>query len=260
MKKAGTLTVIATALSVLLAVWLAGCGNEEEVFLEAGSQGSPGNGAVLDLEPGIMYLVRSGNNWRTVLPGGALGGGLAQLNRPALEEALKEGSEFGPLDPGVTTIKGLSNGDVLCVYAFYRPEDSFNIAPDTEAQGTNLRTRHKNIVVDLSRAADRNTTAAYFSPDVIDRLSEIIFVTPDIDNIPQEETVTGGSPVIKGGPEWEYRFDGDMSNVNESRPLMIRAASSPWQRGYFTLSGAMPQKFTMFSKRSASDPDRPASR
>jgi len=171
LKKAEILPVIATALFVLLAVGLAGCGNEEEVFLEAGSQGQPGNGAVLDLEPGAMYLVRNGNNWHTVRKDGALGSRLNQLNRPALESALKEDAEFGPLNPGVTEIRGLSNGSALCVYTFYRPNDSFNVAPDTEAQGTSLRTRHKNIVVDLSLAAVRNTTAAYFSPDVIGRVT-----------------------------------------------------------------------------------------
>jgi len=259
LKKTGTLLSIAI---VLLAAGLAGCGDEGEVFLEAGSHGRPGNGAVHDLEPGTAYLVRNGNNWHLVRKDGTLGGRLVQLNRPALEFALERNTEVGPLDPGVTTISGLSNDAVLCVYAFYRPDDNFYMAPDIEAQEktNNLRTRQKNSVVDLSRASAWDMTAARFGPGVIDRFSELIFVTPDIDNIPQEERITGGSPRINGGPEWEYRFDGGMANVSASRPLIIRVASSSWQRGYFSLSGEMPRNLTMVSKRSPSDPDRPAFR
>ncbi|MCL2044516.1 MAG: hypothetical protein FWG89_10295 [Treponema sp.] len=259
LKKAGTLLTMAVVFFVLLAVGLAGCGDEGEIFLEAGSQGRPGNSTVYDLEPGTMYLVRNGITWHIVQTDGTLGSRLVQLNRPALEFALAN-PLFGPLDPGVTTIRGLSNGTVFSVYAFYRPDDDFYVTPDTETQSNFLKTRQKNIVVDLSLAAAFNMTAAFFSPGVIDRFSELIFVTPDIDNTPQEETITGGSPRINGGPEWEYRFDGGMASVSESQPLIIKVASSSWQRGYFSLSGEMPHSFTMFSKRSLSDPDRPPSR
>jgi len=66
LKKAGTLLTMAVVFFVLLAVGLAGCGDEGEIFLEAGSQGRPGNSTVYDLEPGTMYLVRNGITWHIV--------------------------------------------------------------------------------------------------------------------------------------------------------------------------------------------------
>ena len=248
------------ALFVLLTAGFIGCGSEEAVFLEAGSQGRPGDGAVQGLEPGTMYLVRSGNDWYTVRKNGTLGGRLLRLNRPLLEFAFDREPHFGPLDPGVTAISGLPNNLVISVYAFYRPDNDFYLVPDSRTELNNLRTWHKNTVVDLTNAAAFNMTAAFFSPGAIGQFSELIFVTPDIDNVPQDEIITGGEPVIKGGPEWEYRFNGGMGNVSESRPLIIRAASSPWQRGYFSLSGELPEKFTMVSKRNPSDPDMPSVR
>ena len=245
---------------LLAAGLLSACGDGAagKVYLDSGSQGLPGNGMVYDLEPGSMYLLQKGGNWYPVKADGTLGGKLVQLNRPEVYNA----AELAPLDPGVTKITGLDNNMTANVYKFWRPSDEFLInAWNAAGQEDNVTaTYQKNTVIDLSGVGEYNWTYAWFGFDVVDLRSEIIFITPDVDNIPQEDVITGESPGIAGGSEWEYLFDGGMANVSEERPLRVKVSDAPGRKGYFTLSGEMPQRLTVASKRTVFDFDKPKQR
>jgi len=253
---------------LLAAVLLSACGDgaADTVYLAAGSQGLPGSGNVYDLEPGSMYLLQNGRNWYPVRSDGALGDKLAQLNRPELYNAARDG-ELAPLDIGVTKITGLDNNMSANVYKYWKPSDNFLInawnaagQTDEEEAAEIVATNQKNTVIDLTELGMYAWTNAFFGFDVIDAKSEIIFITPDLDNIPQEDVITGGSPKIAGGSEWEYRFSGGMGNVGKNRPLFVKVSSVAGQKGYFTLSGEMPLRLTMISKRSFFDNDKPSPR
>ena len=249
----------ALALLLLAAGLLAACadGAADKVYMAAGSQGVPGDGAVSDLEPGSMYLLRSGRNWYPVKSDGTLGERLEQLNRPELSAALAS-KNLEPLASDVTGIAGLGKITVN-VYKYWKPTDNFLVNAWNATGETDdvVATRQRNTVIDLSGLGAYSRTGANFGPDVIDSKSELIFVTPDVDNVPQVNTVYGGSPKITGGSEWEYLFDGDMANISGSRPLYVKVSGEFGRKGYFTLSGEMPFQFAMVSKRLSFDHDRP---
>jgi len=249
-------------MAAMLAAICAACGVEEnKVFLDGGSQGGAGDGRVGNLESGAMYLLRNGRDWYTVKSDGTVGARLHQLNSPLLASALGAGV-LAPLDAGVTEITGLSNDMRVSVYKYARPVDEFHVASWRLAfQGeSSVTTRLKNTVIDLYDAAVFDLTSVYFNSNALDRFSEIIFVTPDIFNAAQEEKVASGSPVVAGGPEWEYRLEIGTSDINADNPLWIHVGPGLEERGYFRFSGKMPQRFIMSSKRSSSDPDRPRQR
>jgi len=123
-----------------------------------------------------------------------------------------------------------------------------------------VATRLKNTVIDLYAAASFDRTSGYFNSNALDGFSELIFVTPDIYNAAQEDKVTGGSPTVIGGPEWEYRLVIGTSDISDANPLWITVGSGPGEKGYFRFSGEMPQRFTMYSKRNSADADRPNQR
>ncbi|MCL2044524.1 MAG: hypothetical protein FWG89_10335 [Treponema sp.] len=253
MKQIGIILLAAAGLLIAC-----GDGAADKIYLAAGSQGLPGNGYVYGLESGAAYLLQNGRNWYTVQGDGTVGCMLFQLNRPEIANAVICG-EFAALDAGVTTITGLDNNQPVNVYKYWKPSDHFLInAWNATGQVTEVvATFQRNTIIDLSEVGKYQWTSAYFGFDVIDHRSEIIFITPDVDNIPQENMITGGSPRIAGGSEWEYRFDGGMANVSESSPLRVKVSASAGQRGYFTLSGEMPLQLTMISKRTVFDYDRP---
>jgi len=255
-------TICNILLTAMLAVVCAACAVEEDKpYLDGGSQGVAGDGRVENLESGAMYLLRNGQDWYTIKSDGTVGARLYQLNSPLLASALNT-RVFAPLAKGVTEITGLSNDMRISVYKYFRAEDHFfvsswDLAFQGESGGT---TRLKNTVVDLNPAAAFDLTSVYFNFNVLDRFSELLFVTPDIYNAAQEDKVTGGSPVVNGGTEWEYRLFIGTSDISDSNPLWIHVGSGPGETGYFRLSGEMPQRFTMFSKRTFADPDRPRQR
>jgi len=251
----------ALIIGVLLAAGLlAACGDgaADKVYLAAGSQGLPGDGTVYDLESGSMYLLQNGGYWYPVKGDGTLGGKLAQLNRPEVSNAALF-MDLAPLDTGVTAITGLDNNMTVNVYKYWKPSGNFLInAWNAAGQAAGVAaTCQKNTVIDLSEAGKYDRTNAWFGLDVIDDKSELIFITPDVVNIPQENVITGGAPKIAGGSEWEYRFDGGMANVSASRPLHVRVSAALGRKGYFTLSGEMPARLTMISKRTGFDYDKP---
>jgi len=256
------LTICNILLSAMLAAVCAACGVEEDkIYLEGGSQGVAGDGRVENLEPGAMYLLRNGQDWYTVKSDGTVGARLYTLNSPLLASALNT-PVFAPLAKGVTAITGLSNDMRISVYKYFRAEDHFfvsswKLAFQGESGGT---TRLKNTVIDLYAVAVFDLTSVYFNSNTLDKFSELLFVTPDIYNTAQEDKVTGGSPVVNGGPEWEYRLLIGTSDISDDKPLWIKVSSSPGESGYFRLSGEMPQRLTMFSKRTDDDPDRPDQR
>jgi hypothetical protein len=246
----------------MLVIVCAACGIiEDNVYLDGGSQGVAGNGRVENLESGAMYLLRNGQNWYTVKGDGTVGARLYQLNSPLLASAVNTRA-IAPLNDGVTAITGLSNDMNISVYKYYRPEDHFYISSwSLSFQGAeSVTTWLKNTVIDLNVAAAFDRTSAYFNSNALDTFSEIIFVTPDVYNAAQEAKVTGGSPVVNGGTEWEYRLVIGTSDISDTRPLWINVGSDPGEKGYFRFSGEMPQRFTMYSKRNSADSDRPNQR
>ena len=249
-------------LLVMLAAACMACRVEEDkVYLDGGSQGIAGNGRVENLESGALYLLRNGRDWYTIKSDGTVGARLYQLNSPLLASALNTAA-FAPLAGGVTAIKGLSNDMNISVYKYFQPDDNFHISSwDLAFQGTeSVATRLKNTVINLYDAAKFDRTNAHFNSNALDKFSEILFVTPDIFNAAQEMKVTGGAPVVNGGPEWEYRLAIGSSDISTANPLWITVGSAPGESGYFRFTGKMPQRFTMFSKRSPADPDRPNQR
>ena len=247
-------------LLLAVVVLLFACENEGEnnVFLVAGSQGEAGSGMVYGLESGSMYLVQNGRNWYPVKSDGTLGGKLTQLNRPEVSDALLSG-ELAGLGAGVATITGLDNNEPVNVYKYWQPSDHFliNAWNATGEASEVVATNKRNTIIDLSEVGKFLQTQAFFGLDVLDYRSELIFITPDVDNIPQENIITGGPARIAGGSEWEYRFDGGMANVSKSRPLHVKVSAALGKKGYFTLSGEMPLQLSMISKRSGFDFDKP---
>jgi len=259
-----TVRIFAPLIGLLfLAVLPLACedGAEGKIYLAGGSQGLAGDGMVYGLEPGSMYLLQNGLNWHPVRSDGTLGPRLSLLNRPELSAAAEAG-EFAALDPGVTTVAGFHNSLSVNVYKYWKPADEFliNAWNETGDAANVVATYQKNTVIDLTGVGKYDRTSVYFGVDVIDAASELIFITLDVSNIPQENVFTGGSPVIAGGSEWEYRFDGGMANVSSARPLRVKVSAAFGQRGYFTLSGEMPPQLTVISKRTSFDYDKPNSR
>jgi hypothetical protein len=244
----------------LAAGLLSACGDGAagKIYLAAGSQGQAGDGAVYGLEPGAMYLLQNGRNWHPVKSDGTLGPVLVQLNRPEVSNAVIAGN-LAPLDAGVTAVTGLDNDMRANVYKYWKPADEFliNAWNATGGEANVAATYQRNTVTDLSGLGSYSRTYAWFGLDVTDAKSELIFITPDVDNIPQEGIFDGGSPRIAGGSEWEYRFDGGMAGVSASRPLRVKVSAAAGQKGYFTLSGGMPPRMTIVSKRTSSDYDKP---
>jgi len=234
---------------------------EDKVALDGGSQGIAGDGKVENLEPGALYLLRNGQDWYTVKKDGTVGARLLQLNSPLLASALNT-SAFAPLDETVTEITGLSNDLSVSVYKYFRADDHFFVSSWGLAfqNGPGVTTRLKNTVIDLNPAAAFNLTSGYITSKAIDKFSELIFVTPDTYNAAQEDKITGGSPKVAGGPEWEYSLVIGSSDISAASPMWIHVGSDPGERGYFRISGELPRQLTMNSKRGSDDPDKPFDR
>jgi len=239
---------------------LAACTNGSSiVWLEDGSQGQAGDRMVYDLDSGAMYLVRMGQTWYPVKSDGTMGTRLLQLNHVELNKAQVDG-EFEALASDVTKITGLSNDFVMCVYKYGRPTDSCYLVHGTSSsQGANqFITGQKNMVIDLGLPSFTTQKRITFMDDVIIKDSVFIFVTADLINLPQSETVTGSSaPEVLGGVDWYYAFGNMDYTVNSSNPFKFWVSDKPGQTGYFCISGPPPSTITKRTKRASSDHDRP---
>ena len=253
-------------LAPVVVALLVSCGGDmDTVWLEIGSQGIPGNGAVQGLDSGSMYLARNGRTWHPITSDGTPGAPLAQLNRAALAEALDSG-DLQPLAAGTTRISGFSNGSILSVYKYGRPTGNwYLVADDGVSQGNQFETRRRNMVVDLSDAEFSRLRKRWirFGENVMDRGTVFIFVTADFTNEPQNEIVMSGSaPDVTGGAEWYYSF-GNMSRTESSRePFRIWVSPEPGQRGFFSVSGDLgvqPGSVETESRRGSNDLDQPTS-
>jgi hypothetical protein len=229
------------------------------VYLEDGSQGFAGNGKVYGLEPGTMYLVRNGYKWYPVKDDGTLGKQLVQLNHPMLTQAITDG-ELQRLGPDVTEITGLRNESIISVFKFGRPTSNWYLIPwPTIHRGNDQYVTHqKNMVIDLSLPAFRNTHTLTFTDNAMGKDTTLIFVTPDLINVPQSYSVTSSPPDVIGGAEWSFGF-GSLNYNSENGPMQLVVSDKPGQRGYFTITGSQPNWMDKSTKRASNDQDRPPS-
>jgi hypothetical protein len=254
------LKIILGLLILALIMVFAACDNEMDiVYLEDGSQGFAGDGKVYGLESGAMYLVRNGIKWFPVRSDGTLGRQLEQLNYPMLNRAIADG-DLVRLDNDITEITGLANGSIISVFKFGRPDRNWYLIPWSTIHRGNDQfvTNQRNMVIDLSLPSFRNTHTLTFTGEAMGRDTILIFVTPDLINVPQRFSVTSNPPNVIGGAEWHFSF-GNLNYNSENGPMRLEVSDKPGQRGFFTITGSQPNSLDKLTKRGSGDQDRPPS-
>ena len=251
---------LAPVILLLVALFMA-CKGEETVFLELGSQGTPGDGIVYGLDSGSMYLVRNGHSWYPVNSSGKISRALRQLNYIEINEAAI-GARLQPLAPGVTAITGFTNDMTVSVYKYGKPGGNWYLVPDRKVTqsplGDQFVTWQRNMVIDLAHIDFRNAMEITNSGDVMGMEACFIFVTADLINVSQKETSDqAGSrpPDIIGGAGFSYEF-GNLPDCASIRPFVVEVSSAPGEKGYFTMNGCAPSKLIKNSKRGTDDEER----
>jgi hypothetical protein len=245
------------SMVILLALLFPACTTDNDlIFLVEGSQGEPGDGKVIDLSPGDLYLVQIGHRWFPVKEDGTLGRQLVVLNRITMAQAVQN-EEIQPLLG--TQIVGLSNDQIINVFAYVRDlRDGDTVVPN--------HTKRRNTVIDLSHprfmggagdgGGSPNNRQLHFEEGVEDLDTVFIFLTGDVNNY-SESYSWNSDPrwpvVVQGGPDYYYelRIAARSTSfiVSTSFPFKMSVSDAPGAKGYFTVSGSIFGTLAVYSKR-----------
>lgn len=251
----------------LLAGVFAACPDpfKDEVFVDKGSQGEPGNGRVYDLDSGAMYLLKIGRTWYTVTSEGKMGEQIVVLNYLELGARNTTGTtdsadywkpgKLERLAAGVTEITGLSNEWNLSVYKYIIPNaEGFFLTPDI--------TGRRNTIIDMTHpyftaSSTADMARVNFEEGIEGDDSVFIFLTADVHNKP-ESLIYSSSPTFpvptEGGPDWYYEFllgarSSIVFNPSTGNPFKIWTSDRSGEKGYFNVSGPMPEYIRVRTKR-----------
>jgi len=244
-------------MAALFALLLPACrATFDEVYLVKGSQGEPGDGKVIDLSPGSLYMVRIGYKWYPVKEDGSWGKQLTVLNRITMNEAYTNG-DIEPLLG--TEITGFTNDQIVNVFIYVRGlEDSDTVVPND--------TKKRNTIFDLSHprfmgggaAGNPTNRVLYFEEGIEDLDTVFIFLTGDVNNISVDQNWTFSTDprwpqYVLGGSDYSYELRiGARSNsfaVSTSNPFKWWVSDLSGEKGYFCVSGPMFGTLAVFSKR-----------